>query len=51
MKAEGYDDVSQWFKGQLDNYQSLTENNILDQVVNGNQTVEKVADEVKNLTK
>ena len=50
MKAEGYDDVSQWFKGQLDNYQSLTENNIVDQEVNGNQTVEKVADEVKNLT-
>ena len=50
IKIEGYDDVSQWFKGQLDNYQSLTENNILDQVVNGNQTVEKVADEVKNLT-
>jgi guanylate kinase len=50
MKVEGYDDVSQWFKGQLDNYQSLAENHIVDQVVNGNQTVEKVADEVKNLT-
>ena len=50
IKIEGYDDVSQWFKGQLDNYQSLTENNIVDQEVNGNQTVEKVADEVKNLT-
>ena len=50
MKAEGYDDVSQWFKGQLDNYQSLAENNIVDQVVNGNQTVEKVAIEIKNLT-
>ena len=47
MKAEGYDDVSQWFKGQLDNYQSLAENHIVDQVVNGNQTVEKVADEEK----
>jgi shikimate kinase len=50
MKVEGYDDVSQWFKGQLDNYQSLAENHIVDQVVNGNQTVEKVAVEVKNLT-
>ena len=47
MKAEGYDDVSQWFKGQLDNYQSLAENHIVDQVVNGNQTVEKVAAEIK----
>ena len=50
IKIEGYDDVSQWFKGQLDNYQSLAENHIVDQVVNGNQAVEKVADEVKNLT-
>jgi shikimate kinase len=50
MKVEGYDDVSQWFKGQLDNYQSLAENHIVDQEVNGNQTVEKVAVEVKNLT-
>ena len=49
MKIEGYDDVSQWFKGQLDNYQSLAENHIVDQVVNGNQTVEKVAAEIKNL--
>ena len=51
IKIEGYDDVSQWFKGQLDNYLSLAENQIIDQEVNGNQTVEKVADEVKNLTK
>ena len=50
MKAEGYDDVSQWFKGQLDNYQSLAEYHIVDQAVNGNQTVEKVAIEIKNLT-
>ena len=50
IKIEGYDDVSQWFKGQLDNYQSLAENQIIDQEVNGNQTVEKVAVEVKNLT-
>ena len=49
MKAEGYDDVSQWFKGQLDNYQSLAENHIVDQEVNGNQTVEKVAAEIKSL--
>jgi len=50
MKVEGYDDVSQWFKGQLNNYQSLADNHIVDLEVNGNQTVEKVADEVKNLT-
>jgi hypothetical protein len=49
MKIEGYDDVSQWFKGQLDNYQSLAENHIIDQEVNGNQTVEKVAAEIKSL--
>jgi hypothetical protein len=49
MKVEGYDDVSQWFKGQLDNYQSLADNHIVDQEVNGNQTVEKVAAEIKSL--
>lgn len=49
MKVEGYDDVSQWFKGQLDNYQSLAEKHIVDQEVNGNQTVEKVAAEIKSL--
>lgn len=49
MKEEGYDDVSQWFKGQLDNYKSLAENHIVDKTINGNQDVEKVVAEVKGL--
>lgn len=49
MKTEGYDDVSPWFKGQLDNYKSLVESHIIDQAINGNQDVEKVVKAVKDL--
>ncbi len=49
MKVEGYDDVSQWFRAQLDGYKWLVENNIVEQTINGNQGVEKVAAEIKNL--
>lgn len=49
MKTEGYDDVSQWFRGQLDNYKQLSKQHLVDQTINGNQDVDKVAIEVKNL--
>ncbi|MFO0862562.1 MAG: hypothetical protein U0516_02490 [Candidatus Saccharibacteria bacterium] len=51
MSKEGYDDVSRWFKGQLDNYKSLGEKHIVDQAINGNQDVEKVAAEVMKAAK
>lgn len=49
MKEEGYDDVSQWFEGQLDNYEDLVKDHIVDKTINGNQAVEKVVAEIKNL--
>ncbi len=49
IKEEGYDDVSQWFEGQLDNYEDLVKDHIVDKTINGNQAVEKVVAEIKNL--
>ncbi len=50
VETEGYDDVSQWFKMQLDNYKELSSKELIDNTINGNQSVEKVAEEVIKLT-
>lgn len=51
MSVEGYDDVSQWFSGQLDSYKELSKRNLIDQAINGNQQIDKTAEEIQRLTK
>ena len=47
MAEEKYDDVSPWFSGQLDNFKELKSKGITDYFINGNQAIEKVADNLK----
>lgn len=51
MHEEGYDDVSPWFNGQLANFKELTEEGLVTKKINGNQMVEKVAEEILDLVK
>lgn len=50
MKSEGYNDVSQWFKRQLENFNSLKEEKIIDEEIDGNQSIEQCAIEIIDLT-
>ncbi len=47
MAEENYDDVSPWFSGQLDNFKELKSKGITNYSINGNQDIEKVADDLK----
>ena len=47
MAEEKYDDVSPWFSGQLDNFRELKSKGIMNYSINGNQDIEKVADDLK----
>ena len=47
MAEEKYDDVSPWFRGQLDNFKVLKSKGIANYSINGNQAIEKVAKDLK----
>lgn len=51
MKIEGYADVSQWFKGQLDNFSDLSKLNLIDQSIDGDRKTEEIARDVINFAK
>jgi predicted ABC-type ATPase len=51
MNEENYDDATPWFKGQLDDYQRLSEEDLIDEKINGNQPVLQIAEEIIKLTK
>lgn len=46
MREEGYDDVSQWQGAQLDNFAKLKRQGLIDEVIDGNNSIEEVAREV-----
>ena len=47
MAEEKYDDVSPWFRGQLDNFKVLKSKGIAKYSINGNQVIEKIAKDLK----
>ena len=51
MADEKYDDVSPWFNGQLDNFKELKSKGIANYSINGNQGIEKVADDLRDFIK
>lgn len=51
MQVENYEDVSPWFKMQLDNYKKLKDLNYIDVVIDGNQSVETISEVLISLTK
>jgi len=51
MADEKYDDVSPWFNGQLDNFKELKSKGITNYSINGNQYIEKVADDLRDFIK
>jgi len=51
MADEKYDDVSPWFNGQLDNFKELKSKGITNYSINGNQDIEKVADDLRDFIK
>lgn len=50
MAEEGYDDISHWFEIQLKNYQELREKGLIDQVIDGHQATEQIAQQIIDLT-
>lgn len=51
MNEEGYDDVSQWLKGQLSNFKQLADDGMVNHKINGNRPIENVAAEILELVK
>ncbi len=51
MKAEGYNDVSQWFEGQLDNFSDLSRKNMISQTIDGDRKAEEIAKDIIKLAK
>ena len=49
MKEEGYDDATQWFKGQLDELDRLSKDELVDDYIDGNFPTEQIADKVVKL--
>lgn len=51
MNEENYNDATPWFKGQLDNYQKLSKDNLIDEKIDGSHAVLQIAEEIIKLTK
>ncbi len=51
MAEEGYDDISHWFEIQLKNYNELRQQGLIDQVIDGHQPTEQIANQIIALTK
>jgi hypothetical protein len=51
MAEEKYDDVSPWFRGQLDNFKKIKSKGIADYSINGSQDIEKIAKDLKAFVK
>lgn len=49
IKEEGYDDATQWFKGQLDYLDSLDNGHLIDVYIDGNLPTEQIANEIMAL--
>ena len=49
MEEEGYDDVSQWFEGQLNNFEELKKDGIIDVTINGNSSIADVAYNIESI--
>ena len=51
MVEENYESVSQWFAGQLDNFQDLEKQSLVDQIIDGHKPIEQLAEEIIDLAK
>lgn len=49
MKQEGYANATPWLQVQIDTFNRLKKDNIVDEVIDGNQTIEKLSDQIKKL--
>ena len=49
MNEEGYDDASQWFKGQLEHLENLSKLGLVDEYIDGNLPTAEIADKINNL--
>lgn len=49
MKSEGYEDASIWIDAELRNIQDLQEHKLIDRTVSGEQSVQEVASQVKDI--
>lgn len=49
MKQEEYADASSWLQIQVDTFERLKKEGIFDRVIQGSETTEKIANEIKNL--
>ena len=49
MKNEGYEDVSPWFKGQLNNFKELKKKSLVDLVISADQGIEDLAESIQKL--
>jgi hypothetical protein len=46
MKEEGYDDFTKWFDGMLQYQIHIKNEGILDEVIDANQSTEKIANQI-----
>lgn len=51
MHEENYESVSQWFAGQLDNFQDLMKQDLVGQTIDGHKPIEQLAKEIISLAK
>ena len=49
MKNEGYEDVSPWFKGQLNNFKELKKKGLVDLVISADQGIGDLAESIQKL--
>ena len=49
MEKEGYEDAMPWFKGQLDNYKRLSNERLVDEIIDGNKPTNQICDELVNM--
>jgi len=43
----GQDDASRWIDSELDNARQLTEEGLIDKVIDGNQSTERIAEQLQ----
>ena len=49
MNEESYDDATPWFKGQLEDYQRLSQEGLVDSIIDGHQNISQIVGEITRL--
>ena len=49
MNKESYDDATPWLKGQLEDYQRLSQEDLVDNTIDGHQSTSQITEEITKL--